>query len=128
MANLDELAVKVTELVEKSLDFDNEMDWILTDTANDIISDIRETAPVGNSKEHLKDSFTYVKEGTKSNRSVTIYSKTKGRIVHLVEFGFVHRSGKFVSARPFLRPSYEKEAPKMEERIKEAIEDAAKGT
>ena len=49
MANLDELAVKVTELIEKSLDFDNEMDGILTDTANDIISDIRETAPVGNS-------------------------------------------------------------------------------
>ena len=59
MANLDELAVKVTELVEKSLDFDNEMDAILTDTANDIISDIRETAPVGNSKEHLKDKGDY---------------------------------------------------------------------
>lgn len=125
MANLDELAVKVTELVEKSLDFDNEMDAILTDTANDIISDIRETAPAGNSREHLKDSFGYLKEGTKSDRSVTIHSKTKGRIVHLVEFGFVHRSGKFVPARPFLRPSYEKEAPRMEERIREAIRDAA---
>ena len=59
---------------------------------------------------------------------MTIYSKSKGRLVHLIEFGFVHRSGRFVSARPFLRPSYEKEAPKMEEKIKEAIRNAANKT
>ena len=128
MADLGNFMDEIAGLIEKSLDFDREMDDFLTDTAEDIIDDIRETAPTGNSREHLKDSFTYVKEGTKSNRSVTIYSKTKGRIVHLVEFGFVHRSGKFVSARPFLRPSYEKEAPKMEERIKEAIRNAGDKT
>ena len=94
----------------------------------DIISDIKETAPIGNSNEHLKDSFTILKEGTKVNKSVTIYSKSKGRLVHLIEFGFVHRNGRFVSARPFLRPSYEKEAPKMEEKIKEAIKNAANKT
>jgi len=71
---------------------------------------------------NLKDSFIAFKEGTKVNKSVTIYSKSKGRLVHLVEFGFVHRSGRFVSARPFLRPSYEKEAPKMEEKIKARFE------
>ena len=128
MAGLDDMALEISRLIEKSLDFDREMEEALVDTAKDIISDIKETAPTGKSNEHLKDSFVYLKEGTKESKSVTIYSKTKGRLVHLVEFGFVHRSGRFVSARPFLRPSYEKEAPKMEERIKEAIEDAADKT
>ena len=126
MASLDDFALKISELIEKSLNFDDELDEILDKTASDI--DIKETAPIGNSNEHLKDSFTILKEGTKVNKSVTIYSKSKGRLVHLIEFGFVHRSGKFVSARPFLRPSYEKEAPKMEEKIREAIKNAANKT
>ena len=109
MASLDDFALKINELIEKSLDFDDELDEILDKTASDIISDIKETAPIGNSNEHLKDSFT-------------------GMLVHLIEFGFVHRSGRFVSAKPFLRPSYEKEAPKMEEKIKEAIKNAANKT
>lgn len=128
MASLDDFTLKISELIEKSLDFDKELDEVLDKTASDIISDIKETAPIGNSNEHLKDSFIALKEGTKVNKSVTIYSKSKGRLVHLIEFGFVHRNGRFVSARPFLRPSYEKEAPKMEEKIKEAIKNAANKT
>lgn len=128
MASLDDFTLKISELIERSLDFDNELDEILDKTASDIINDIKETAPIGNSNEHLKDSFIALKEGTKVNKSVTIYSKSKGRLVHLIEFGFVHRNGRFVSARPFLRPSYEKEAPKMEEKIKEAIKNAANKT
>ena len=135
MASLDDFTLKISELIERSLDFDKELDEVLDKTAEDIISDIKETAPIGNSNEHLKDSFTALKEGTKVNKSVTIlnksvtiYSKSKGRLVHLIEFGFVHRSGRFVSARPFLRPSYEKEAPKMEEKIREAIKNATNKT
>lgn len=128
MASLDDFTLKISELIEKSLDFDSELDEILDKTASDIISDIKETTPIGNSSEHLKDSFTALKEGTKVNKTVTIYSKSKGMLVHFIEFGFVHRSGRFVSARPFLRPSYEKEAPKMEEKIKEAIRNAANKT
>lgn len=125
MASLDDMALEISRLIEKSLDFDKEMDEALENTAKDIISDIKETAPIGESNEHLKDSFVYLKEGSKENKSVTIYSSSKGRLVHLIEFGFVHRSGRFARARPFLRPSYEKEAPKMESKIKETIKDAA---
>lgn len=128
MASLDDFALEISKMIEKSLSFDKEMEDIMVGTAKDIISDIKSTAPVGKSDKHLKDSFVYLKEGSKANKSVTIYSESKGRLVHLIEFGFIHRSGKFVSARPFLRPSYDKEAPKMEERIKEAIKNGADKT
>ena len=94
MDSLDDFTLKISGLIEKSLDFDKELDEVLDKTASDIISDIKETAPIGNSNEHLKDSFTAIKEGTKVNKSVTIYSKSKGRLVHLIEFGFVHRNAK----------------------------------
>ena len=80
MASLDDFTLKISELIEKSLDFDKELDEVLDKTASDIISDIKETAPIGNSNEHLKDSFIA------------------------------------------------KEAPKMEEKIKEAIKNAANKT
>ena len=74
MASLDDFTLKISELIERSLDFDSELDEILDKTAEDIINDIKETAPIGNSNEHLKDSFTALKEGTKVNKSVTILS------------------------------------------------------
>lgn len=126
MAGLTDVASEIAGLIEKSLDFGKEMEEVLESTADDIIGDIRESAPAGKSDDHLKDSFVKLRQGKGTDMSVTVYSKTKGRIVHLVEFGFVHRSGKFVPGKPFLRPSYEKEAPGMEKRIREAIEDAAK--
>ena len=126
MASLDDFVDEISSLIESSLDFDNEVDEIMEDTARDIIEDIKSNAPIGKSKEHLKDSFTYLKEGTKVHKSITIYFSSKGRLVHLIEFGFIHRSGKFVNARPFLRPAYDKNEPKMETKIKEAIKNATR--
>ena len=45
MASLDDFTLKISELIEKSLDFDKELDEVLEKTAEDIISDIKETAP-----------------------------------------------------------------------------------
>jgi len=42
-------------------------------------------------------------------------------LVHLIEFGFMHRSGKYVNPRPFLRPAYDTFTPKMLEDIKVII-------
>ena len=50
MASLDDFTLKISGLIEKSLDFDSELDEIIDKTASDIISDIKETAPIGNSK------------------------------------------------------------------------------
>ena len=46
--------------------------------------------------------------GSGITKTITIYAKTKGSITHLVEFGFNHKSGKYVAARPlFLRPAFD---------------------
>lgn len=91
-------------------------------TADQILDYIKEHAPrTPWSHEHLGDSFIKETYGSGVNTTIVIYSKTKGSIVHLVELGFKHRSGKLVSARPFLRPAYDQFTPKMLEDIKKII-------
>ena len=91
-------------------------------TADQILDYIKSNAPrTPYTKEHLGDSFIKESYGEGVNKTIVIYSKTKGSIVHLVELGFRHRSGKFVSARPFMRPAYEEFTPKMLEDINKII-------
>ena len=92
-------------------------------TADQILEYIKENAPRSPfSKEHMGDSFIKEAYGDGVNKTIVIYSKTKGYLVHLVELGFKHRGGKLVAARPFLRPAYDEFSPKMLEDIKKIIE------
>ena len=94
----------------------------LEETANKILEYIKDNAPrTPWSKDHLGDSFIKESHGDGANKTIVIYSKTKGSIVHLVELGFRHRSGKYVGARPFLRPAYDEFTPKMLEDMKKII-------
>ena len=95
----------------------------LNSTADQILDYIKENAPRSPyTKEHLGDSFIKESYGEGINTTIVIYSKTKGSIVHLVELGFKHRSGKLVAARPFLRPAYEEFSSKMLEDMKAIVQ------
>ena len=94
----------------------------LDETADQILDYIKDNAPrTPWTKEHLGDSFIKETYGEGVNTTIVIYSKTEGYLVHLVELGFKHRSGKMVSARPFLRPAYDQFSPKMLEDIQKII-------
>lgn len=120
---VDEIAVKIDEEVEKySKDVEDRISACLDRTADEILAYIKSNAPrSSHGSVHLADSFIKESYGEGASRIIVIYSKTKGRLVHLIEFGFKHRSGAFVSARPFLRPAYETYAPKMLEEIRGII-------
>ena len=90
-------------------------------TADEILDYIKSNAPRGKHTEHLADSFIKKTYGEGRNKTIVIYSESKGSIVHLIELGFKHRSGKLVAARPFLRPAYDELTPKMIDDIKRII-------
>ena len=95
----------------------------LEKTADQILEYIKENAPRSSiNHEHLGDSFLKESFGSGVNKTIVIYSKSKGHIVHLIELGYKHRSGKMVPARPFLRPAYDEFSPKMLEDIQKIIE------
>ena len=121
----------LTPEIEKAVkDYSKEVELAivkrLEETADQILDYIKENAPRSPwTKEHLGDSFVKESYGDGVNKTIVIYSKTKGSIVHLIELGFKHRSGKLVSARPFMRPAYDQFTPKMIEDIKKIISGGA---
>lgn len=122
---LEELPSNVLSLVEKySSDVKQQLELKLDTTALKIIDYIKINCPKSNdSKNHLADSFVITEIGNDENKTIYISSQTKGQLVHLIELGFKHRSGKMVSSRPFLRPAYDEFTPKMLEDIKLIIQN-----
>ena len=120
---------KLTNEIEKSVvaysqEVTRQIEVSLDKTADKIIDYIRSNAPRSGAPNALADSFIKESYGEGSSRIIIIYSKTSSGLVHLVEFGFKHRSGKLVAARPFLRPSYESLTPAMLEEIRQIIRQA----
>lgn len=123
MTSLDELSIRITEYInDYSNEAKKEMEDVLDLTAKQILNYIKENCPrSSNTNNHLADSFIITEIGSGVSKTVYISSKTKGSLVHLIELGFKHISGKFVEARPFMRPAYEKFSPVMLTKIKEII-------
>jgi HK97 gp10 family phage protein len=74
----------------------------------------------------LMRSITVVKGRAQNNvREIKIgFKKPRSRIAHLVEFGFVHKGGDSVAARPFVRPAMDSQAAAA---LTAMAEDLAKG-
>ena len=122
--SLDNLSVKLTELIN---DYASNVKGAalikLDETADKILNYIFSNCPrSGLGSNHLADSFVKTEVGNGLNKIIYISSKTKGRLVHLIELGFKHRSGKHVSANPFMRPAYDTFTPEMLEDIRKIIE------
>ena len=122
--SLDNIGVKISDLIN---DYANRVQLEalekLDETAEKILQYIFNNCPrSGLGSNHLADSFIKTEVGSGLNKVIYISSKTKGRLVHLIELGFKHRSGKHVAAQPFMRPAYETFTPEMLEDIKKIIE------
>ena len=124
MPSLDELGVRISDLIKDYADDVKEgLEDRLDETAKQILDYIKSNCPRSDSgTKHLADSFILTTVGSGVNKTIYISSGTKGRLVHLVELGFKHISGKHVEARPFMRPAYETFTPEMLEDIKKIIE------
>lgn len=122
MVSLDELGLKIGELVsEYTEDVKEAMEKVLDQTADQVLEYIRTKAPRSGQSDGFADSFIAVPIGSGINKTIAIYSEKKGRLTHLLEFGFTHRGGKFVGPRPFMRPAFDAFAPEMLEQVKSII-------
>ena len=122
MTTLDNLTDKIMEEVNNYTDeLKKELEQRLDRTADEIIEYIKENAPRSGRKNALADSFVKEDIGSGYNKTIMIYSKSKGRMIHLIEFGFIHKGGNYVNPRPFLRPAFDQLTPKMLEDVKGII-------
>ena len=128
MPSLDTLGVRISDLIKEfSDDVKDGLEDRLDQTAKEILEYIKKNCPRSDSgSNHLADSFILTTVGSGANKTIYISSGTKGRLVHLVELGFKHKSGKHVEARPFMSPAYETFTPQMLEDIKKIIQRGGK--
>lgn len=105
---------EVGEAIKKEID----------STAKEILKEIKATAPKKTGK-YIK-GFKIKKENIGGSAARVIYNKDKPGLVHLLELGHGKRGGGRVSARPHLRPAYDKYAPAMEREIERIIKNGGK--
>lgn len=105
---------EVGEAIEKEVD----------STAKEMLKEIKATAPKKTGK--YAKGFKIKKENIGGSTTRIIYNKDKPGLVHLLELGHGKRGGGRVSARPHLRPAYDKYAPKMEREIERIIRNGGK--
>lgn len=122
--SIDNIVTKLSSIISSySEEVKKRAEVTLDETADKILDYVKTNCPRGKSKEHLADSFIKTEIGEGANKTIYISSKTHGRLVHLIELGFKHRSGKHVAAQPFLRPALEEFSPSMIEEIKKIIQE-----
>lgn len=123
MVSLDELGFKLGELVnDYTEDIKAAMENVLDQTSQKVLNYIQNKAPRSGRADGFAESFVALPIGRGITKTIAIYSEKKGRLTHLLEFGFTHRGGKFVGPRPFMRPAFDTFAPEMLEAIKAIIE------
>lgn len=123
LVTLDDLGAAISNMVD---DYAQEiivkLEKRLDETAQEIVNYIKTHAPRSGGSKPFADSFIAESQGSGINKTIFIFSNKKGKLTHLLEFGFTHRSGKYVGPRPFMRPAYDLLTPKMLEDIKRIIE------
>ena len=123
LVTLDDLGAAISSMVD---DYAQEvivkLEERLDETAQEIVKYIKTHAPRSGGSKPFADSFIAEPQGSGINKTIYIFSNKKGKLTHLLEFGFTHRSGKYVGPRPFMRPAYDLLTPKMIEDIKRIIE------
>lgn len=122
MTSLDNLGSEIYNLIETYSESKKiELEKLLDYTADKILDYIQKNAPRSNKKNAVADSFTKLDVGKGIHKQVIIYSKSRGRIIHFIEFGFKHRNGRFIPARAFMRPAFDRFSVEMIEEIKAII-------
>ena len=122
LITLDDLGKAIEDEIESYVEgLIPKLEKRLNNTAEDILNYMKRHAPRSGYKNAFADSFVASSNGSGLNTSISIYSEGKGGLTHLLEFGYTHRSGKYVGPRPFMRPAYDMFTPKMLEDIKEII-------
>jgi hypothetical protein len=123
MVTLDDLAKTIEENIHQyTEEVKIRLEKKLDETAEKIVEFIKNNAPRSGQAEAFADSFVVVANGEGIQKTLIIFSKVRGRITHLLEFGFTHRSGRFVSARPFMRPAFDTFSEQMLNDMKRIIE------
>lgn len=117
---IDRLASEIASAVKQYTDdvttgIEKEIDQ----TSKQVTKTISLNSPVD--KGNYAKGWTRKKVSSGGEIRYIIHNKKRGSIAHLLEFGHAKRGGGRVSGKSHIRPAYDEEVPRMEDRIKAII-------
>ena len=86
-------------------------------------SRISETAPKGSTGKYRKSWAVQTLLETSQKREITVYSRNRYQLAHLLEFGHAKRNGGRTSAQPHIAPAEQEGVALLEEEIKRSLSD-----
>ena len=119
--NIDELADAVMEQLEEYADLATDsMKTAVKNAANTVKKEISVNAPKQTGK--YAKSWTAAKTNEDSHTlEMTVHSKNRYQIAHLLEHGHAKRGGGRVAARVHIAPAEEKGIEQLEEEIERSL-------
>lgn len=119
---VDSLADAVMEGLTEYADLaTDELKKAVRKAGNEVKKDIQVTAPKDTGDYQKSWAVKNTKE-TSNSLEVTVYSKNRYQLTHLLEFGHAKRGGGRVAARPHIAPAEESAVEKLEKEIQKALE------
>lgn len=119
---VDGLAAAVMEGLEEYADLaTDELKTAVRNAGNGVKKDIQSNAPENTGAYRKSWAVKKTKE-TSNSLEVTVYSKNRYQLTHLLEFGHAKRGGGRVAARPHIAKAEEAAAGKLEQEIQKALE------
>lgn len=120
--SIDGLADAINkELMEYSKATSESVKKAVKKTGRSIRNEIKETAP-RKTGTYAKSWSVRTTRETSTSLAVTVYSRNRYQLAHLLEHGHAKRGGGRVSARPHIAPAEEKGEKELESEIRKGIE------
>jgi HK97 gp10 family phage protein len=120
--SIDGLADAINkELMEYSKATSESVKKAVKKTGRSIRNEIKETAP-RKTGAYAKSWSVKTTRETSTSLAVTVYSRNRYQLAHLLEHGHAKRGGGRVSARPYIAPAEEKGEKELESEIRKGIE------
>ena len=98
----------------------DDMKKVVKDSANLVKKEITQNAP-NRSGDYAKSWRVKKTKETSSSLEMTVYSKNKYQLAHLLENGHATRNGGRVSARPHIAPAEKKGVEKLQKEIERSL-------
>lgn len=121
--NINSLADEVVKCLNEYKDgVNSQLKKAVCKAGNTVKKNISQNAPKRTGAYAKSWSVKKIKE-TKNSLSVTVHSKNRYQIAHLLEFGHAKRNGGRVSARPHIARAEEKGIAQLESEIERSLKN-----
>ena len=118
---VDDLAKEIMKGLEEYADLaTDKMKDAVKKAGNEVKSEISKTAP-RNTGKYAKSWTVKTTKEFATSIEVTVHSKNRYRLAHLLEHGHAKRGGGRVSAQPHIAPAEEKGIQMLEKDIQKAL-------